>query len=57
MGNGPQRKGGDIFYALLPNEWVIKQTPIVIPAQAGIQDLLGPSGFWIPAFAGMTKYS
>jgi hypothetical protein len=27
------------------------KTPIVIPAQAGIQDLVEPIGFWIPAAA------
>ena len=26
----------------------------VIPAKAGIQDILNPTTFWIPAFAGMT---
>jgi hypothetical protein len=47
----------EIILVLLPNEWVKKRgTTIVIPAQAGIQYLMGPSGFWIPAFAGMTRY-
>ncbi|MFH1318385.1 MAG: hypothetical protein ABIH71_05170, partial [Candidatus Omnitrophota bacterium] len=34
---------------------VAKYPKSVIPAKAGIQNINGINGFWIPAFAGMTE--
>ncbi|MBU1122008.1 MAG: hypothetical protein ABIH71_02975 [Candidatus Omnitrophota bacterium] len=44
------------FHVKTVNDGAVAKYPkSVIPAKAGIQNINGINGFWIPAFAGMTE--